>query len=154
MKEGGQWHTEEQEHSGACQEGRGWLKLGNGVYPGFLPSSTGGACEGEKREKDPGILSASAGRPGQQAGRLQGRGEGAGWLHLMLVALPAGRCGGDKLDTGATAPEAPAATGTEAGATQACAQVVPSAGGEGVAAAPTETQASTSGATAAAIAAV
>ena len=55
----------------------------------------------------------------------------------MLVALPAGGCGGDKLDTGATAPEAPAATGTEAGATQACTQVVPGAGGEGVAAAPT-----------------
>lgn len=71
----------------------------------------------------------------------------------MLVALPAGRCGGDKLDTGTTAPEAPAAAGAEAGAARACAQVVPGAGGEGEAAAPTETQTSASNGAAAAVAA-
>lgn len=70
----------------------------------------------------------------------------------MLVALPAGGCGGDKLDTGTTAPEAPAAAGAEAGAARACAQVVPGAGGEGVAAAPTETQTSASNVAAAAVA--
>lgn len=116
----------------------------------MLPGSAGGP--GVKKEKDPGIVSVSIDRPGQQASRLQGRGGGVGWLHLMLVALPAGGCGRDKLDTRATAPEAPAATGAEAGAAQARAQVVPSAGGEGVAAAPTETQTSASKAAAAAVA--
>lgn len=70
----------------------------------------------------------------------------------MLVALPAGGGSGDELDAGATAPGAPAAAGTEAGAPQARPQAVPTAGGEGVAAAPAETQASTSNAAAAAIA--
>ena len=57
----------------------------------------------------------------------------------MLIALPAGGRGGDKLDAGATAPEAPGAAVAEAGAAQA----VPTAGREGAAAAPTEAQAST-----------
>lgn len=57
----------------------------------------------------------------------------------MLVALPAGGRGGDKLDAGAAAPEAPVAAAAEAGAAQA----VPTTGREGVAAAPTEAQAST-----------
>lgn len=70
----------------------------------------------------------------------------------MLIAFSAGGCGGDKLDTGAIAPRAPAATGTEAGAPQAHTQAVSTTGGEGVAAAPTKTQASTSDATATAIA--
>lgn len=70
----------------------------------------------------------------------------------MLVVLPAGRCGGDEFDARATAPWAPAVTGSEARGPQACAQAVPTAGGEGVAAAPTETQASTCDATATAIA--
>lgn len=56
----------------------------------------------------------------------------------MLVALPAGGHGGDKLDAGAAAPEAPAAAVAEAGAAQA----VPTTG-RGVTAAPAEAQAST-----------
>lgn len=80
-------------------------------------------------------------RPGQGRGSLR--------LHLVLVALLARGCGGDKPDTGAMAPEAPAATATEAGAPQA----VSSIGGEGVATAPTETQAATSIAAATAVAA-
>lgn len=56
----------------------------------------------------------------------------------MLVALPAGGRGGDKLDAGAAAPEAPAAAVAEAGAAQA----VPTTG-RGVTAAPAEAQAST-----------
>lgn len=71
----------------------------------------------------------------------------------MLVALPAGGRGGDKLDTGATATEAPAATGAEAGAAQARTQVVAGAGGEAVAAAPAEAQASASHGAATAVAA-
>lgn len=100
------------------------------------------------KEKDPCVQGLV--QTGQICGQswFQGRGEGAGWLHLVLIALPAGGCSGDKLDTGATAPKAPVATGTEAGAPQA----VPTTGGEGVAAAPTKTQASTSNAAATAMA--
>lgn len=93
-----------------------------------------------------------------QAGQIcgqswfQSRGEGAERLHLVFIALPAGGRSGDKFDTGATAPKAPAATGTEARAPQACTQAVPSTGGEGVATAPTKTQVSTSNAAATAIA--
>lgn len=70
----------------------------------------------------------------------------------MFIALSAGGRGGDKLDTGTIAPKAPAATGTEAGASQPHAQAVPTTGGEGIATAPTETQASTSNAAATAVA--
>lgn len=75
-------------------------------------------------------------------------GEAAEWLCSVLVALPAGGCGGDKLDARATAPQAPAATGSESRTPQA----VPAAGGEGVAAAPSETQTSTSKAATTAVA--
>lgn len=70
----------------------------------------------------------------------------------MFIALSAGGRGGDKLDTGAIAPEDPAATGTEARTSQPRAQAVSTTGGEGVATAPTETQASTSNAAATAVA--
>lgn len=72
--------------------------------------------------------------------------------YLVLVALPTGGRSGDKFDTGATAPKAPVAASTEAGAPEACTQAVPTTGGEGVAAAPTETQASTSKAAATSVA--
>lgn len=71
----------------------------------------------------------------------------------MLVTLPAGRRGGNKLDAGATARRAPAATGGEARASQTCTQAVPTAGGEGVATAPAKTQASTSNVAATTVAA-
>lgn len=50
------WHREGSKGSlGDCQEGRGWLRLETGVYQDArLPSSTGGPCDGEKKEKDPG----------------------------------------------------------------------------------------------------
>lgn len=70
----------------------------------------------------------------------------------MLIALPTGRRSGDKFDTRATAPKAPVAASTEAGAPQACTQAVPTTGGEGVATAPTETQASSSKAAATSVA--
>jgi hypothetical protein len=42
---------------------------------------------------------------GVSANGLQGRGERVGWLPgLVLKALPAGGCGRDKFDAGATAP--------------------------------------------------
>lgn len=61
----------------------------------------------------------------------------------MLVALPAGGRGGDKLEVGATVPQAAAAIGAKAGTHQAPAQVVAAvlAGDEGVAATSIETQA-------------
>lgn len=70
----------------------------------------------------------------------------------MLVVFPAGGRGGDELDARTTARWAPAATGSESRASQARVQAVPPAGGEGVAAASTKTQASTCNATSTAIA--
>ena len=83
---------------------------------------------------------------------LQGSAEGEGRLPLVLIALPAGGRGGDKLDAGATAPEAPAATGTEARAPQARSQTVPTTSGEGVAAAPTDAEAAATNAAASSVA--
>ena len=67
----------------------------------------------------------------------------------MLVALPAGGRGGDKLDAGAAAPEAPAAAAAAEGG---AAQAVPTTAREGVATAPTEAQASTANTTATSVA--
>lgn len=83
---------------------------------------------------------------------LQGSAEGEGRLPLVLIALPAGGRGGDKLDAGATAPEAPAATGAEARAPQARSQTVPTTSGEGVAAAPTDAEAAATNAAASSVA--
>lgn len=83
---------------------------------------------------------------GHDADKLTGRGLSS--RREKTISEDGGR-GGDKLDGGAIASKASAATGTEAGASQACPQAVPTTGGEGVAAAPTETQASASDAAAA-----
>lgn len=56
----------------------------------------------------------SADRPTSGQSWIQGRAEGAGWQPLVFIALPARGRSGDKLDTGAAAPKAPAATGTKA----------------------------------------
>lgn len=106
-----------------------------------LPSSTGGPCEGEQ-END----------PGQWADLISGQERGSTYIYLVLIAFSAGGCGGDKLDTGAIAPRASTATSTEAGTPQDRTQAVSTTGGEGVATAPTKTQASTSDATATTIA--